>query len=146
MQRKPFSSSEFKNELMQSQARFAAREENRLRLFGLLKSRGVKHDADNIIAVREKGNSIVFLERGSDKAGYKHVLKHLPEFKQQGIASATLPNVIMNALSQAEIVGEQGGKGRPKRPVYRLGLFDVAITVGNNGFIVGANPTSQFKK
>jgi hypothetical protein len=91
---------------------------------------------------------------GNDKAGYKHVLdEHIKNFEEKGVRSAALPKLIMNTLVANEIVGYQGkSKGRP---IYRSRFFlpkndavfvDIAITVGSNGFIVGANPTSKLKK
>lgn len=48
----------------------------------------------------------------------------------------------MNALENGKIVGYQGRGTR--RPMYEFTyngeIYKVAITVGNNGFIVGANP------
>jgi filamentous hemagglutinin len=47
----------------------------------------------------------------------------------------------MNAIERGEIIGQQG-KGLT-RPIYRVefsGKFiDIAITVSDNGFVVGAN-------
>ena len=48
----------------------------------------------------------------------------------------------MNALENGKIVGYQGrGTGRHIYEfTYNGEIHKVAITVGNNGFIVGANP------
>lgn len=59
-----------------------------------------------------------------------------------GISEAEIPSVVMKAVSQGKIVGYQGsGTGRP---IYEITVNGqpqyIAVTVGNNGYIVGANP------
>ncbi|WP_445448395.1 hypothetical protein [Enterococcus faecalis] len=55
-----------------------------------------------------------------------------------------IPDYLINALDKGTIVGYQGrGTGRPIYEfIYQGEKKRVAITVGNNGFIVGANPVS----
>ena len=61
------------------------------------------------------------------------------QFIQKGIPEEEIPKFIMTAVSKGKIVDYQGG-----RPIYKVvynGVNrEVAITVGDNGFIVGANP------
>ncbi len=66
------------------------------------------------------------------------------DFAAMGVKSNDIPDLLMKALKKGEIVGYQGrGRGRPIYEVVFNGQKQrVAITVGNNGFIVGANPTS----
>lgn len=58
--------------------------------------------------------------------------------------STMIPDFIMRNLKEGNIVGYQGkGTGRP---IYEI-IYDgqrqrTAITTGNNGFVVGANPVS----
>ena len=56
-----------------------------------------------------------------------------------------IPDYVMNALENGKIVGYQGrGTGRPIYEfTYNGEIHKVAITVGNNGFIVGANPKQR---
>jgi hypothetical protein len=61
---------------------------------------------------------------------------------------ANIIEMTMHALSVGDVIGRQGASAT-SRPVYRLGpehhpalLQDIhiAITVGSNGYVVGANP------
>ena len=47
----------------------------------------------------------------------------------------------MESLKNGKIVGKEGS-----RFVYKGIKQTTAITVGSNGFVVGANPVSKFKK
>lgn len=55
-----------------------------------------------------------------------------------------IPDFILQALSEGKVIGYQGkGTGRPIYEItYKGKNQKVAITVGSNGYIVGANPTS----
>jgi hypothetical protein len=144
----------FKSEIITSYRKFAKRNLEKMALISKLKAANIKHDTDTLIEIKEdKQGNVVFLERGNEKAGYKHLLTHLNEFKQKNVTPAIIPKLIMNALVEGEVVGYQGkGKGRA---IYRstffaaqndAGFMDIAITVGSNGFVVGANPASKFKR
>jgi filamentous hemagglutinin len=91
---------------------------------------------------------IVFLETGSSSAGLKHIIEeHGAEFANMGVSPAQIPNVVMQAVTQGKIVGYQGsGTGRPIYEVTVNGQPQrIAVTVGSNGFIVGANPRGSVK-
>lgn len=109
-----------------------------------LASNGVKFTAQDVVATgRLPTGQIVFLERGSSASGLQHIIEeHGAEFAQAGISSAQIPGVLMQALTEGRIVGYQGaGTGRP---IYEISIGGqqqrFAITVGGNGYIVGANP------
>ncbi len=72
------------------------------------------------------------------------MLAHKKQFIDNGISETDIPDYIFTALTKGKIVGYQGkGTGRPIYEVMFKGKKQrVAITVGNNGFIVGANPQS----
>jgi len=64
-----------------------------------------------------------------------------------GVTDVEIPSVIMKAVSTGKIVGYQGlGTGRP---IYELTINGqsqrIAVTVGDNGFVVGANPRGKVK-
>lgn len=88
---------------------------------------------------------IVWMEKGNDKAGYQHMLKHADEFKKLGINETELEEVAKAATTIGDLVGAQGGKRRvgPGRPIFLLIFKDtplaVAISIGSNGFLVGMN-------
>ena len=71
-------------------------------------------------------------------------MSHVDDFASKGIPKDQIKNLVMEALNKGEVVGYQGrGQGRPIYEVIFNGeKHRVAITVRNNGFIVGANPSS----
>lgn len=115
----------------------------RNKLLDELAAKGVKFSRDDIIAVwKDAEGNIVFLEKGTDKAGLAHIVaEHGPEFAAQGIGEAELPGFLQEALTDGTRIGYQGkGVGRPIYELMWQGkMVKVAITVGSNGYIVGAN-------
>ncbi|MDF7675097.1 hypothetical protein PT283_10060, partial [Acetobacteraceae bacterium ESL0697] len=110
---------------------------------------GVKFSPDNLVKVEKLSDGrIVFLETGNSKAGLQHIVdEHGKEFAQMGVPESEIPNTIMDTLKNGKIVGYQGeGTGRP---IYETVINGkkrrLAITVGNNGFIVGANSKGSIK-
>ncbi|MBQ3424530.1 MAG: hypothetical protein IJH38_04950 [Clostridia bacterium] len=97
---------------------------------------------------RDLNGEIVWLESGESgngASGLKHILKeHESNFNEVGIPTDMIADFVLTAVSKGEIIGYQG-KGK-SRPIYRLIYngreYKVAITVGSNGYIVGANPRS----
>lgn len=71
-------------------------------------------------------------------------MNYADDFAAKGIPQNQIQDLVMEALSKGEIVGYQGkGQGRPIYEVVFNGQKQrIAIAVGNNGFIVGANPSS----
>ena len=85
----------------------------------------------------------MWLENRTNTAGLNHIItEHADDFLNKGITQEQIPDYIMNALENGKIVGYQGrGTGRSIYEFTYYGeIHKVAITVGNNGFIVGANP------
>ncbi|MEZ4736337.1 MAG: RHS repeat-associated core domain-containing protein [Caldilineaceae bacterium] len=109
-----------------------------------LQKEGIKHNPNNILRIGQVPNGrIVFLETGNNTAGLQHIVKtHGSDFANRGVSVEQIPDLVMKALLDNNIVGSQGAG----RPIYET-IFNgtkqlVAITVGNNGYIVGANPAS----
>ena len=111
-----------------------------------LSSSGVKCTPEEILSITRDGNGkIVWLETGTERSGFQHIIQeHAQDFQNQGIPVEELPNYIMEAIKQDNIVGAQGR--RMPRPIYEFTyegqVRRVAIQVGSNGYIVGANPRS----
>ncbi|MBT2527746.1 hypothetical protein J7E91_20530 [Streptomyces sp. ISL-99] len=111
-----------------------------------MKETGVKFDPEKVIrAERDADGKIVFLEEGNSRAGLKHIIEeHADDFERSGVAREDIPDLVMQAATKGKKVGTQGkGDGRPIYEVEFKGQKRrVAVTVGNNGFVVGANPKS----
>jgi hypothetical protein len=112
-----------------------------------LRANGVKFNSAAVFATGRNANGeVVFLEKGDQRSGLQHIIdEHGEDFKNIGVSEHQIPSVIMEALTKGVIVGYQGtGKGRP---VYQIEIDgrkqNIAITVGNNGYIVGANPAGR---
>ena len=107
---------------------------------------GVKYNPDDVVMVTKNSNGkTVWLERGNDSAGFEHIMKeHGKEFLNKGLKLDKIAHYIATAIREGEIVGYQGrGTGRPIYEFWYNGTKQrVAITIGDNGFIVGANPVS----
>ncbi|XXD92772.1 DUF637 domain-containing protein [Pseudomonas sp. Z4-7] len=114
-----------------------------------LTANGVKFTLENVVATtRNSSGKVIFLETGNSKAGLQHIIEeHGSQFAQMGVSEAQIPGVVMKAVSEGKLVGHQGsGTGRP---IYELTINGqpqrIAVTVGDNGFVVGANPRGSVK-
>lgn len=110
-----------------------------------LANSGVKYNPDDVVAVTKTADGkLVWLENGNPNAGLDHIMNHADDFAAQGISKNEISNYVMDALENGKIVGYQGrGTGRPIYEfTYNGEVRKVAITTGNNGFVVGANPVS----
>jgi len=115
----------------------------RNKLLDELAAKGISFSRDDVVAIwKDADGNIVFLENGTDKAGLAHIVgRHGPEFAAKGISESDIPSFLKEALTNGTKVGYQGkGLGRPVYEVLWQGkMLKVAITVGSNGYIVGAN-------
>jgi hypothetical protein len=119
-------------------------------LIAELRRQGVKHPPEASVRIeRMPDGRIVFLEqgKGGDKgSGLAHILeRHAADFANRGISQDEIPDLIMTALRENNIVGYVS----ETRPIYKV-VFNghvhyVAITVGDNGFVVGASPAPRRK-
>ena len=107
-----------------------------------LASSGVKYNPDEVIAVTKTADGkSVWLEQGNEKAGLVHIMRHKEQFASKGISSDNIPFFLLEAIKNGKIVGIQRS-----RPIYEI-LYEgelqrVAISIGENGFVIGANPKS----
>ncbi len=103
---------------------------------------GEKYTLEDLVAItKTPDGKLVWLEKGNASAGLQHIEGHLNDFLANGISQKQIPEFITQALSKGKHVGMQN-----TRPIYEV-VFNgkthrVAVTVGDNGFIVGANPVS----
>lgn len=112
-----------------------------------VQARGDKINPDEVVGIaKDPTGKIVWLEKGhldGKPSGLAHIMDaHESNFNAKGIASSDIPDFILTAVSKGKIIGYQGkGIGRPIYEVsYNGKTYEVAVTVGANGYIVGANP------
>lgn len=110
-------------------------------------SNGDKISPENVVMItRDPNGRIVWLEEGNNSSGLQHIInEHGHEFNGKGISNDDIPDYVLEAVYQGNIVGTQGK--RNPRTVYEFvynGITQrIAIQVGSNGYIVGANPKSM---
>lgn len=118
-------------------------------LFKEMTAQGIKFTPENIVgAAKNNSGKIIFLEKGNSKAGLQHIVEeHGKQFAQIGVSEARIPDVVMKAVTDGKVVGYQGtGTGRPIYETMINGKkYNIAVTVGNNGYIVGANLRGSVK-
>jgi hypothetical protein len=109
-----------------------------------LAQQGVKHTPEQVVAIaRDAAGRIVFLEEGNTRAGLRHIVEqHGADFTRRGIPEERIPEAVLAAATLGRHIGTQG-----TRPIFEVD-FDgqtqrIAVTVGANGFIVGANPAAR---
>ena len=109
---------------------------------------GEKISPDKVVLItRDPTGKIVWLEEGNSSSGLQHIIdRHGHEFNGKGISNSEIPDYVLEAVYQGNIVGTQG-KRNPPRMVYEFTYNGqtqrIAIQVGSNGYIVGANPKSM---
>lgn len=106
-------------------------------------ARGEKISPDKVVMItKDPKGRIIWLETGNSSSGLEHIVKeHGNEFHGKGIADKDIPNFVLEAVYQGNIIGTQGK--RNPRSVYEF-IYNgqkqrIAIQVGSNGYIVGAN-------
>ncbi len=111
---------------------------------------GKKITPDKVVMITQDPNGkIVWLETGNALSGLEHIInKHGHEFNGKGIANNDIPDYVLEAIYQGNVVGTQGKKN--PRIVYEFTYNGkkqrIAVQVGSNGYIVGANPKSLKEK
>ncbi len=125
-------------------------ETERSALIAELQARGIKHNPEKIVRIaRCADDRIVFLETGDENRGLQHILAKADQFARIGINVDEIVDVVMGAITRGSIVSSQGRDTVNPRPVYKF-LYKgeikyIAVTIGNNGYIVGANPRTKLK-
>ena len=107
---------------------------------------GAKVSPDAVVDIRRLSDGrIVWLEKGDDAAGLRHLIReHGQQFARKGIGRTQLSDFLMQTLIEGKIVGTNGGE-----PVYRVlyngSVHYVKLVTGSNGFLVTAHPVSKWK-
>jgi len=129
-----------------------SKEDEKATLISELKQAGIKHTPEKIIRIAKLPNSkIIFLEEGIDGKGgrgLKHILQeHQENFAKRGISPDQIPDAVIAAVVSGTIIAFQKTRSPTPRIIYEF-IFNgetqyLAVTVGDNGYIVGANPAPR---
>ena len=76
----------------------------------------------------------------------RHILeRHARDFTNVGIPEDEIGGLVFEAVTTGQVVGTEGR--RSPRNIYEVVFegrtYRLAVTVGNNGFIVGTNPVGR---
>ena len=122
-------------------------------LVSQLEASGEKINKADVVAItQDASGKTVWLEKGhlgERPSGLAHIVDaHGDDFAKKGITEAEIPQYIMTAVKYGTIVDYQGrGQGRPIYEfTYEGTTRRIAITIGSNGYVVGANPKSVPKE
>lgn len=117
-------------------------------LIAEVQARGDKISPDEVLGItRDLSGQIVWLEKGhlsGRPSGLANIMHdHEVDFKTKGIASNEIPSFVLTTVAKGKIIGYQGrGTGRAIYEIIYKGVkHQIAVSVGSNGYIVGANPT-----
>jgi hypothetical protein len=121
---------------------------------------GRKITPENVVSIgRDPTGRIVWLEKGGlnpvtkREAGLAHIIKeHGAQFEKAGIPPDQIPDLVQKAVTEGKYTGYYQGRSAPGRPIFEVEYGGrthyVAVQVGNNGFIIGADlrsSTTPFK-
>ena len=72
-----------------------------------LANSGMKYNPEDIVAITKTAEGkLVWLENGTDAAGLNHIItEHADDFLSKGITQEQIPDYVMNALKNGEVVG-----------------------------------------
>lgn len=114
--------------------------------------KGFKISPEKVLEIGKRPNrQIVWIEKGTlsgKPSGLAHILEHEGEFKTIGVSKENIPSFIIDAVTTGQHVGHQGNGPSP-RDVFKTKVDGhdayIAVTISNNGYIVGANVTKPGK-
>ncbi|MDJ0580367.1 hypothetical protein [Crocosphaera sp.] len=118
-------------------------DETKTRLCKELEQKRIKHNPSFIIRIaKTKSNLIIFLEQGNIKAGFIHIVEnHSIDFLNRGISSQQIPDFIMTAVIDGNLIGIQGKSRQIYEFIFNELTHYLSVEIASNGYIVSANPT-----
>ncbi|MBC6423795.1 MAG: hypothetical protein GDA43_10380 [Hormoscilla sp. SP5CHS1] len=106
-----------------------------------LEASGIKHNPDEILRIAKKPDgTIVFFGEWQCQVGLA-TDSEAHEFANRGISVDRIQDAIMAAVINGRIVGIQGRSRTIYEIVLDAQIQYISVSVSNNGYIVGANPT-----
>jgi hypothetical protein len=108
-----------------------------------LRGRGVKCTAADIVRIgHDRSGRIVFWEKGNVDAGLIHIAqRHGSEFAKRGVSPDHLADFVWAAVTDGAPLGRQGSIRVVYKPARNDTVQHLSVDIGENGFIVGVNPT-----
>ena len=143
----------------ENKAEYAGKSISNNPLVKQLLDKGVKINLnDTLFVAKDKTGLIVWLEKGSSKAGLNHILNgdgktpgHADDFKKAfGVSRSDVPKFLKNVISNGKLVSNKtivlgSGKVGYERIYYYNGSYHLVTGIGTNGYIVSAYPIKKKK-
>jgi hypothetical protein len=110
---------------------------------------GLKISAERVMRIgRDQARRIVWLEDGDENAGMRHLMeaKRVRQFGGVGVAEADIVDLVFLAATRGKPIGVSGRDRIVFEIDFRGTTQRLAVTVGDNGFIVGAHPIPVDRK
>lgn len=110
---------------------------------------GHKISADKVLRIgRDRDGRVVWLEEGHEQAGARHLMApgRVSEFAAAGVNQVDIVDVVFRAATMGNPVGISGRNRLVFETEHQGKKILVAITIGSNGYIVGANPVHRNRK
>lgn len=115
-----------------------------------IRDRGDKiTEEDVIFIIRDRNGKIRWLEKGhlalegKKASGLAHIVdKHASHFNDKGIPTDMIPSAIKQTVEEAKIIGKSGMDRVVYETIINGKVVHIAITISDNGYIVGAHPVS----
>jgi hypothetical protein len=116
-----------------------------------VKAAGLKIDEDSVLQIgRDPNGKIVWLEEGGinprtgNEVGLRHIVnQHGDEFEKAGIPRGEVGEFVHRAVTEGKYTGYYQGSHAPGRPIFELEYNGtthyVAVQIGDNGYVVGAD-------
>jgi filamentous hemagglutinin len=97
---------------------------------------------------RDRGGRVAWLADGSDTGGFTHLMDpdRVSEFERFGVAKDDIVDLVFDAAIKGEAIGISGRDRVVFLTTYGGREIRVAVSVGINGYVVGANPVSRKRK
>lgn len=111
------------------------------KLMSELAESGVKYNVDDVIMVTKTADGkLVWLEKGSDSAGLKHIINnHATNFADRGITD--IPKFLEETLKSTPT--RMGSSSKGMFAEYIINGKEYTVAYGNNGFIVSFYPSGK---
>ncbi|WP_253769053.1 hypothetical protein [Goodfellowiella coeruleoviolacea] len=110
---------------------------------------GVRISPGRVLRIGRDGTGrIVWLEEGDEQSGARHILKkeRVTEFAGMDIPQGDIIDVVWQAVLSGNPLGISGKDRVVYETTYRGRRKLIAVTVGSNGYLIGANPISEKRK
>ncbi|OQO93251.1 hypothetical protein B1813_12890 [Saccharomonospora piscinae] len=114
-----------------------------------VRRRGHKITPERIVRIaRLLDDRIVWLEEGNEGSGLLHLMdpSRVQQFEKAGVNKSEIVDTIFRALTETKPIGIGSGDRLVYDVQHGNGTVRIALSVADNGYIVGANPRSKSRK